>query len=94
MRSPRTASSVRSRPKSRRRSGFLNVAGVEGPSASAGAAAGTAAAATAAAAAGASAAAAGNERISTGGGSYTWAQYATTALKTPFFALLMHPNIP
>ena len=57
MRSPRTASSVRSRPKSRRRSGFLNVAGVEGPSASAGAAAGTAAAATAAAAAAAAAAA-------------------------------------
>lgn len=66
------------------------------PIAAAAATAATAAAAaeTAAAAAGESAAAAGNERISTGGGSYTWAEYATTALKTPFFPLLMHPNIP
>lgn len=47
--SPRTASSVRSRPKSRRRSHApLHVAGVEGPSASAGAAAGAAAASAAA----------------------------------------------
>ena len=47
--SPRTASSVRSRPKSRRRSALLYVAGVEGSSGSAGAATGAAAAAAAAA---------------------------------------------